>query len=103
MLVASRPVCGCTAVHQHLHPVVAWSGRVSNGRFWREAVVDARTLTCLGFDWPRVSTVRRFVNLLRRNGLDLLRRQCKLKYCPPWLICTGPQPATVRLDDRPAD
>ena len=47
--------------------------------------------------------LRRLVNLPRRNGLVLLWRQCKLKYCPPRLICTGPQPAAVRLDDRPAD
>src|SRR5207248_5553273 len=84
-------------------PPAAVPYRASGLVRWRKAVVDARTLAFFGCGWPRVSTVRRFVNLLRRNGLVLLRRQCKLKYCPPWLICTGPQPATVRLDDRPAD
>ena len=97
-----------SALRLHLHNrrgrIPASLGlKMVTGRLWREAAVDARTLACFGCGWPRVSTVRRFVNLLRRNGLGLLRRQCKLKYCPPRLICTGPQPATVRLDDRPAD
>src|SRR5207253_8229548 len=45
----------------------------------------------------------RLVSLLHWNGLVPLWRQCRLKYCPPRLICTGPQLAAVRLDDRPAD